>query len=77
MDNSANITVIAHFNDSVIKNIEEGVVFIFDKPLIIFVPQIISFEELKVVLCQDKNTGTLKRVVRIRYRCPISNLNNK
>ena len=77
MDNSINITVIAHFNGSIIKNTEEGMVFLFDELLIIFVPQTISFEKLNVVFCQGINTGTLKTVVRIRYRCPISNLNNK
>ena len=51
MDNSANITVIAHFNGSVIKNIKEGVVFMSDELLIIFIPKTISFEELNVVLC--------------------------
>ena len=58
MDNSVNITVIVHFNSSVIKNIEEGVVFKSDESLIIFVPQTISFEELNIVLCQGKNIGT-------------------
>ena len=77
MDNSVNITVIVHFNSSVIKSTEEGVVFKSDESLIIFVPQTISFEELNIILCQGINTGTPKRVVRIRYRCPISNLNNK
>ena len=51
MDNNANIIVIAYFNGSIIKNIEKYVVFMFDEPLIIFVPQTISFEELNVVLC--------------------------
>ena len=37
MDNSTNITVIAHFNGYVIKNTKEDVVFMSDKPLIIFV----------------------------------------
>ena len=77
MDNSLNVTVIAHFNGSVIKNTEEGVIFMSDEPLIIFVPQTISFEELNVVLYQGINTNIPKKVVRIRYRCPISNLNNK
>ena len=77
MDNSANIIAIAHFNGTVIKNTEEGVIFMSDELLIIFVPQTISFEELNVVLCKGINASTLKRVVRIRYKCPISNLNNK
>ena len=77
MDSSTNVTVITHFNSSVIKNIEEGVIFMFDESLIIFIPQTISFEELNDVLCQSINDGTLKRVVRIIYRYLISNLNNK
>ena len=76
MDNSVNITVITYLNGFVIKNIEKGVIFMFDKPLIIFVPQT-TFEELNIVLCQGINTGTPKRVVRIEYRCLISNMNNK
>ena len=57
MGNSANVTVITHFNSSVIKNIEEGVIFTFDELLIIFVPQTISFEKLNIVLCQGINAG--------------------
>ena len=77
MDNSTNIIVIAHFNSSIIKNIEECVIFMSDEPFIIFVSQTILFEELNNILCQGINVGIPKRVVRIRYRCPISNLNNK
>ena len=66
MDNSSNVTVIAYFNGSVIKNTEEGVIFMSDEPFIIFVSQTISFEKLNAVFCQGINTGTLKRVVRIR-----------
>ena len=77
MDNSSNVTIVAHFNGSVIKNTEEGVIFMSDEPLIIFIPQAISFEELNDVLCQGINTNTPKKVVRIRYRCPILNLNYK
>ena len=76
MDNSANVTIIAYFNGFIIKNIEECVIFVFDKPLIIFVPQTISFEELNVVLYRGINVNTPKRVMRIRYRCSIANLNN-
>ena len=67
MDNSANIIVITYFNGFIIKNTQKGVVFMSEEPLIIFVPQTISFEELNDVLCQGLNTGTPKRVVRIRY----------
>ena len=77
MDNSLNVTVIVHFNGSVIKNTEEGVIFMSDEPLIIFVPQTMSFEELNIELCQGINKNSPKRVVRIRYRCPISNVNDK
>ena len=47
MDNSINVIVVAHFNGSVIKNTEKDVIFIFDKLLIIVVPQTMAFEELK------------------------------
>ena len=32
MDNSTNITIVAHFNGSVIKNTEQGVIFMSDEP---------------------------------------------
>ena len=44
MDNSINVTVIAHFNGSIIKNTEECVIFMFDKPLIIVFSQTMSFK---------------------------------
>ena len=71
MDYNANVTVITHFNGSIIKNTDEGVIFMSDKSLIIFAPQNISFEELNIVLCQGINAGSSKRVVRIIYRCRI------
>ena len=43
MDNTANVTLITHFNGSVIKNIEECMIFMSNEPLIILVPQTISF----------------------------------
>ena len=68
MNNSTNVIVVAHFNSSIIENIEKGVIFMFDEPLIIVVPQTMSFEELNVVLCQGINADTPKRAMRIRYR---------
>ena len=77
MNNNINVVVVAHFNGFVIKNTEEGVIFMSDEPVYFFVSQTTSFEELNDVLYQGINAGTHKRVVKIKYRCPISNLNNK
>ena len=76
MDNSTNITIIIHFNGSVIINTEYGENFMFDELTYFLVPQTMLFEELNIGLCQDINISIPKKVVRIRYRCPISNLNN-
>ena len=58
MNNSTNVTVIAHFNDSIIKNIEECGIFMSDEPTYFFIPQITSFEELNAILCQGINADT-------------------
>ena len=76
MDNTANVTIIAHFNSFVIKNTEQGVIFMSNEQTYFFVPQTMSFEELNVGLCQAINIDTQKRVMRIRYRYPVSNLNS-
>ena len=81
MDNSTDITIIAYFNGSVIKNTEHGVIFIYDEPVYFLIPQTMSFEDLNVGdlnvgLCQGIYVSTQKKVVSIRYRCLISNFNN-
>ena len=76
MDNSTNVTVVVYFNGSVITNTKHDMILIFDKLVYFFIPQTMSFEKLKLGLCQGINIGIQKRVVRIRYRRPISNLNN-
>ena len=58
MDNSTDITVILHFNGSIIINTEYGVIFMCDEPTCFLIPQIMSFEELNVELCQSINVDT-------------------
>ena len=58
MKSSVNISIIVYFNGSIIRTTEEGVTFVYDKPICFRIPQIMSFAELKVGLCQDINVGT-------------------
>ena len=75
MNSSENSIVIVYFNDSIITTIDEGVAFICDCLAYVLVSQIILFKELNVELCQSINVLTQKRVERIRFRCPISIIN--
>ena len=76
MDNNTNITIVVHFNGSIIINIEYSVIFMFHELAYFLIPQTMSFKKLNVGICQGINVGTQEIVVRIRYRCLISNLNN-
>ena len=38
--------------------------------------ELCCFEELNVRLCRDINVGIQKRMVRIKYKCSISNFNS-
>ena len=75
MDNSSEITVLIYYNRSIIQNTYEGAIFMSSEQAYFFISQIIWFEELNAGLCESINVDTEKRVVRIRYRCPISIVN--
>ena len=68
------VTTIVYFNGSIIIS-DESVIFRCDYPIWIYFPDTISLEELKVELCQSLNIGFQKKVKKIQYRCPISNIN--
>ena len=68
------VTTIVYFNGS-ITTIDESVMFSCDYPVWVYLADTILLEELKVELSQSINIDFQKRVGKIRYRCPISNIN--
>ena len=68
------VTTIVYFNGSIIIS-DESVIFGCDYPVWVYLSDTISLEELKVELYQSINIGFQKKVEKIRYRCPISNVN--
>ena len=78
MDSSTDITditVLIYHNSSIISNTDGGVTFMFAEQAYFAIPQTMSFGELNAEICESINADTEKGVVKIRYRCLISIIN--
>ena len=75
IDSSSDITVLVYYNESIIQHTDQGMILMSSEQAYFSNLQTILFEELNVKLCESINVGTRKRVVKIRYKCPISIVN--
>ncbi|XP_016196174.1 uncharacterized protein LOC107637255 [Arachis ipaensis] len=60
-----------HYFGQILLQTSEGVKFICENPLDVVIPFIISFEELKGVICEKINSERARKISCILYRYPV------
>ncbi|RYR35457.1 hypothetical protein Ahy_A10g050603 [Arachis hypogaea] len=68
---SDRVLLKVYYFGQILLQTSEGVKFICEKPLDVVIPFIISFEELKGVICEKIDSERTKRISCILYRYPI------
>ncbi|XP_015971045.1 uncharacterized protein LOC107494518 [Arachis duranensis] len=70
MDDRVRLKV--YYDGQILLQTSEGVKFVCENPLDIIIPFTLSYEELKGVICEKKDSQISRRVSCILYRFPIS-----
>ncbi|RYQ89325.1 hypothetical protein Ahy_B09g096028 isoform E [Arachis hypogaea] len=60
-----------HYFGQILLQTSEGVKFICENPLDVVIPFVISFEELKCVICEKINSEKARKISCILYRYPV------